>query len=96
MKPIRALILCLLILCKMSSTGFSQDSLIRITPTQARAAMKAKADAEIYAKQSAYKDTIIVHQDSTIVRQQKKIFLKNAELWAMRALLIFASYKILR
>ncbi|MFN8347426.1 MAG: hypothetical protein U0X91_20655 [Spirosomataceae bacterium] len=96
MKRIPALMLCLWILCKLSSTGFSQskDSLLHITPAQARAAMKAKADASFYARQSAYKDTLIAQKDSTVTAQKKKIVLKNAELWSLRIALLLVVIKL--
>lgn len=100
-RHVLRLILSLLIAWLIRSTANSQNPTatkprhITISELAGRNALKYKWDAEYYYRQSAKKDTVILLQDSVIVKQKQKINWKNAENWAWRVVGIVTIIKLI-
>ncbi len=101
--PVIKWILYLMIVLGMSSNVNSQNPIptkqipqVTISELAARNALKYKADAEFFYRQSVHKDTIIVAQDSIIQKQKRKLFWKNVEIWGWRTVLVITAFKILK
>lgn len=101
-RHVLRLILCLVIAWLIHSTANSQNPTptkpnrhITISELAGRNALKYKWDAEYYYRQSAKKDTIIMVQDTIIVKQKQKIVWKNVENWAWRLTGLVTAIKLL-